>query len=80
MELQWQREVIEKWLSTPNIPLDARAGLLEMLNVVKEDLDRLEDAHRRSLVLPAAATGSRKENQCGQLTASPVLAGNIARR
>jgi hypothetical protein len=44
MELQWRREVIEKWLNTPSIPLDARAGLLAMLQVVKEDMARLEAA------------------------------------
>ena len=45
MELQWQREVIERWLNTPSIPSDARFGLLEMLSVVKENLDQLEHAH-----------------------------------
>jgi hypothetical protein len=44
MELQWQREVIEKWLNTPSIPLDVRTGLLEMLEGVKEDMARLEAA------------------------------------
>jgi hypothetical protein len=44
MELQWQLEVIEKWLNTPSIPLDARTGLLAMLEGVKEDMARLEAA------------------------------------
>jgi hypothetical protein len=44
MNLQWQREVIEKWLDTPGIPLDARTGLVEMLRVVKEDIEKLEAA------------------------------------
>jgi len=44
MELQWQREVIEKWLSTPGVPLDARTGLLAMLEEVKEGMPRLESA------------------------------------
>jgi hypothetical protein len=44
MELQWQREVIEQWLDTPSIPLDARKGLLEMLKVVEEEMKRLEAA------------------------------------
>ena len=44
MELQWQREVIERWLNTPSIPLDARTGLLAMLEGVKEDMARLEAA------------------------------------
>ena len=42
MELQWQRDVIEKWLSTPSVPFDARTGLLEMLKEVKEEMGRLE--------------------------------------
>jgi hypothetical protein len=44
MNLQWQQEVIEKWLNTPGIPPDARAKLLEMLRVVKEEMERLETA------------------------------------
>jgi hypothetical protein len=44
VELQWQRDVIEKWLNTPSIPLDARTGLLAMLEGVKEDMARLEPA------------------------------------
>ena len=44
MELQWQREVIEKWLSTPGVPLDARTGLLAMLAGAKEGMPRLEAA------------------------------------
>jgi hypothetical protein len=43
-ELQWQREVIEKWLNTPDTPPDARAGLVEMLRGVKEEMERLEAA------------------------------------
>jgi hypothetical protein len=46
MELQWQREVIERWLNTPSIPLDVRTGLLAMLEGVKEDMARLEAAGR----------------------------------
>jgi hypothetical protein len=37
-ELRWQRDVIEKWLNTPGIPLDAHSGLLEMLKGVKEEM------------------------------------------
>ena len=44
MELQWQREVIERWMNTPNIPSDARASLLELLVIVKADLNKLEEA------------------------------------
>jgi hypothetical protein len=48
VELQWQREVIEKWLDTPGIPLDARTGLVEMLRVVKEEREKLEAARNHS--------------------------------
>jgi hypothetical protein len=44
MELQWQLEVIEKWLETPGIPLDARSGFLEMLQDVNEEMAKLEGA------------------------------------
>ena len=44
MELQWQRDVIEKWLNTASVPFDARTGLLEMLKEVKEEMGRLEAA------------------------------------
>ena len=44
MELQWQREVIEKWLETPGIPLDARSGFLDMLQDVNEEMAKLEGA------------------------------------
>ena len=45
-ELQWQREVIEKWLNTPSISFAARTGLLEMLKEVKEEMGRLDAAGR----------------------------------
>jgi hypothetical protein len=45
-ELQWQREVIEKWLNTPSIPFAARTELLEMLKEVKEEMGRLDAAGR----------------------------------
>jgi len=44
MELQWRREVLEKWLNTPSIPPDARTALLEMLKDVNEEVARLEAA------------------------------------
>ena len=44
MELQWQRDVIEKWLNTASVPFDARTGLLEMLKEVKEEMGKLEAA------------------------------------
>ena len=46
VELQWQREVIENWLEMPSIPLDARTGLLEMLEDVNEEMARLEATSR----------------------------------
>ena len=46
MELQWQRDVIERWLNTPSIPFDARTGFLEMLKEVKAEMGRLEAAGR----------------------------------
>jgi len=46
MELQWQREVIQKWLDTAAVPLDARSGLLEMLQDVNEEMAELEGASR----------------------------------
>ena len=48
MNLQWQQEIIEKWLNTPGIPRDARVGLLEMLRVVKEEREKLEAARNHS--------------------------------
>ena len=44
-ELRWQRDVIEKWLNTPGITLDARSGLLEMLKAVKEEMAELAAMH-----------------------------------
>ena len=29
-------------MNTPDVPLDARTGLLEMLRVVKEEMEKLE--------------------------------------
>ena len=40
-ELQWQQELIELWLDKPGIPADARTGLLEMLETVKEERETL---------------------------------------
>jgi hypothetical protein len=47
IELQWQQNIIELWLNTPNIPDDSRPGLLEMLSVVKEEVknQRFRDEH-----------------------------------
>jgi len=47
IELQWQQEIIELWLSTSTIPDDSRPGLLEMLSVVREEVGnlRFHDEH-----------------------------------
>jgi hypothetical protein len=47
IELQWQQSIIERWLNTPSIPDDSRPGLLEMLSVVKEEVEnqRFRDEH-----------------------------------
>lgn len=41
IELRWQQEIIELWLSMSNIPNDSRPGLLEMLNDVREEVANL---------------------------------------
>lgn len=41
IELQWQQEIIERWLNTPSIPDDSRPGLIEMLSAVKEEVENL---------------------------------------
>jgi len=47
IELQWQQEIIELWLSTSRIPDDSRPGLIEMLGVVKKEVEnlRFHDEH-----------------------------------
>ena len=47
IELQWQLEIIELWLNTASIPDDSRPGLLEMLSVVREEVEnlRFQDEH-----------------------------------
>lgn len=56
MELQWQREVIEKILDRPGIPLDARTGLLDTLKDVNEEMARLG---ARAAILTSSRTGRR---------------------
>ncbi len=46
-ELRWQQEVIERWLITPGIPVDAREGLLELLKLVNQEVETLEAARGR---------------------------------
>ena len=41
MELQRQKEIIEVWLDTPGIPVDARIQLLEMLSEVNKEMHNL---------------------------------------
>jgi hypothetical protein len=41
VELQWQREIIELWLSTPGIPADARTSLIDLLGTVREEIETL---------------------------------------
>jgi hypothetical protein len=47
IELQWQQEIIELWLSTSRIPDDSRPELLEMLSVMKKEVEnlRFHDEH-----------------------------------
>ena len=40
IELQWQREVVERWLNSADTPFDARPGLLDMLIMVKEEIEK----------------------------------------
>ena len=49
VELQWQKEVIERWLTTGGITPDLRPGLLEMLRVLNDELDDLETERQKRL-------------------------------
>ena len=41
IELQWQREVVERWLNIqPTLPFDVRSGLLDMLSMMKEEIEK----------------------------------------
>jgi hypothetical protein len=56
IELQWQQEIIELWLSSSRIPDDSRPGLLEMLSVVKQEAENLgfqDNTHRSNSSQPA---------------------------
>ena len=46
IELQWQREVVERWLNSSDTPFDVRSGLLDILSKMKEEIEkeRLEAA------------------------------------
>ena len=52
-ELQWQREVIERWLNSSDTPLDARPGLLDMLSMVKEETEKEKLEAARAITLRA---------------------------
>jgi hypothetical protein len=40
IELQWQREVVERWLNIqPALPFDVRSGLLDMLSMMQEEIE-----------------------------------------
>lgn len=49
IELHWQKEVIERWLTTSPITSDERPGLLEMLKVLNDELDDLERERQNHL-------------------------------
>jgi hypothetical protein len=44
IELRCHCEVIERWLNTTGIPLDAREGLLAMQREAKEEMETLEQS------------------------------------
>jgi hypothetical protein len=46
IELQWQKEAIERWLKIPEITSDGCEPLLEMLRVVAEQLADLSVSRR----------------------------------
>lgn len=39
VELQWQKEMICRWLDSRGLPEDVRSGLLEMLNNVQTEIE-----------------------------------------
>jgi len=41
VELQWQKEIIERWLNSPGVPGDAQRALLEELQEIKKQIDAL---------------------------------------
>jgi len=47
-ELRWQEEIIKQWLGTAAIPTDARIGLLEVLQTVKEEMEDLHLGDQRN--------------------------------
>ena len=41
IELQWQRETLERWLNSPGVPADAYEVLLQQLQEVKKEIENL---------------------------------------
>jgi len=46
-ELRTQKEIIEQWLNTPGVPVDAHSKLVEMLSEVNEEMSRLATSRKR---------------------------------
>ena len=62
IELQWQQEIIELWLSTSSIPDDSRPGLLEMLRVMKEEAGNLSSGRTLSVRTVASPQSNPAES------------------
>ena len=39
MELQWQKEIIERWLNSPGVPANAQGALREELEELKKEIE-----------------------------------------
>jgi hypothetical protein len=60
VELRWQEDVIERWLHTPGVPADAHANLLEMLRELKDEMNNLAPAQRKSTSVGSALQAEDK--------------------
>jgi hypothetical protein len=40
VELQWQQEVVERWLNSSDTPFDVHSGLLDILSKMKEEIEK----------------------------------------
>ena len=47
MELHSQEEIVERWLSTPAVPVDVREILVEWLKDLKEEINHLSRTNER---------------------------------
>lgn len=56
VELQWQEEMICRWLSIAGLPDDARSGLVEMLTNVQNEMDKLRTDLLQRQAEPLAKT------------------------